>query len=490
MLELISAVRNSQSIETLFDQANKSGASRAQPFPVVDTRPGSPYLLLAHKLTVKILLIGSGGREHAIAWKLAQSTKVEKIWCAPGNGGISRQFECVPLNVGDTTAARNLAIRLGADLTVVGPELPLVNGIADEFRSRNLLLLGPSKAAAQLEGSKVFAKQFMERNRIPTAATIGVFESAEEAHKALGSASYPLVIKADGLAGGKGVLVTSSPAEAAQFVDRAMEKKEFGEGGCRVLFESALRGSELSYIILTDGKNFISLAPTRDHKRAFDGDQGPNTGGMGTYSTSDILPQDLEAMILKDLVKPTLAGFEKETLEYRGFLFFGLMLTSDGPKVLEYNCRLGDPETQSILMRADFDFAEACFAAAKGQLDPSIATWKPEASICVVMASKGYPGDPVVGKKIKGLPDAEQVSETMLFHAGTRHEDDGFYTHGGRILGVSATGKDLGEARLAAYSAVDKIQIEGAFYRKDIGTSASIAGPDPRLKAATEVQNG
>lgn len=390
----------------------------------------------------------------------------------------------------DGAAAADLAQRLRADLTVVGPELPLVNGIADEFASRNLLLLGPSKAAAQLEGSKVFAKQFMERNGIPTAATIGVFESAEDAQKALGSVAYPIVIKADGLAAGKGVLVTSSADEAREFVDRAMQKKEFGEAGCKVLFEKALAGRELSYIILTDGKTFVSLAPTRDHKRAFDGDQGPNTGGMGTYSSGDILPADVEASILKDVVKPTLAALVKEKLDYRGFIFFGLMLTADGPQVLEYNCRLGDPETQSLLMRADFDFAQACYDAAKGELDASIAKWKPEASICVVMASQGYPGDPVVGKKIKGLPDAEQVEQTTVFHAGTRHEDDGFYTHGGRILGVSATGANLDEARMAAYSAVQKIEIDGAFYRKDIGTSDSVASPGAELKATSGVPNG
>jgi phosphoribosylamine--glycine ligase len=432
---------------------------------------------------MKILLIGSGGREHAIAWKLAQSTGVEKIWCAPGNGGISREFDCVPLNVGNGEAAANLAERLRADLTIVGPELPLVNGIADEFASRKLLLLGPSKIAAQLEGSKVFAKQFMDRNGIPTAATIGVFDSADDARKALGSVEYPLVIKADGLAAGKGVLVTSSADEAAAFIERAMEKKEFGDAGKQLLFEKALEGRELSYIILTDGKTFISLAPTRDHKRAFDGDQGPNTGGMGTYSTSDILPADLEAAILKDVVKPTLDALAKEQLEYRGFIFFGLMLTADGPKVLEYNCRLGDPETQSILMRADFDFAKACFDAATGKLDASAAKWKPEASICVVMASEGYPGDPVVGKKIKGLPDAEQVGGVEVFHAGTRHEDDGFYTHGGRILGVAATGSTLEEARSAAYPAVDKIQIDGVHFRRDIGLTAQAADEPAGAKA-------
>jgi phosphoribosylamine--glycine ligase len=452
-------------------------------------RGGSPYLSLA-KLTVKILLIGSGGREHALAWKLSQSSATEKLWCAPGNGGMSREFECVPLNVQDVTSAGNLAMRLGADLTIVGPEVPLVNGIADEFASRRLLLLGPSKAAAQLEGSKVFAKEFMERNGIPTAATYGVFDSAIDAHTALSSVDFPLVIKADGLAAGKGVLVTSSADEAAQFIERVMEKREFGAAGGRVLFEEALPGKELSYIILTDGKNFISLAPTRDHKRALDGDQGPNTGGMGTYSTSEILPPELEAAILKSVVRPTLAALQKEKLDFRGFIFFGLMLTPDGPKVLEYNCRLGDPETQSILMRADFDFAQACFDAASGKLDPSVAKWKPGASICVVMASEGYPGDPVIGKKIKGLVDAEQIPGVAVFHAGTRWEDDGFYTSGGRILGVCATGASLEETRGRAYSSLKHIRIEGAHFRSDIGEAESSGTHAVETKVATGFPNG
>jgi phosphoribosylamine---glycine ligase len=440
-------------------------------------------------LTVKILLIGSGGREHAIAWKLKQSNVVEKLWCAPGNGGLSRIVDCVSLNVHDVTSAANLAMRLGADLTIVGPEVPLVNGIADEFAARKLLLLGPLKKAAQLEGSKIFAKQFMERNGIPTAATYGIFDSALDAHSALSSVDYPLVIKADGLAAGKGVLVTSSADEAAQFIERVMEKKEFGAAGERVLFEQALPGKELSYIILTDGRNFISLAPTRDHKRAFDGDQGPNTGGMGTYSSGDILAPDVEAAILKVVVRPTLAALQKENLDFRGFIFFGLMLTPSGPKVLEYNCRLGDPETQSILMRADFDFAQACFDAASGKLDPSVAKWKTGSSICVVVASEGYPGDPVIGKPIKGLGEAEQVPGAVIFHAGTRREDDGFYTHGGRVLGVSASGTTLDEARIAAYSAVERIKIDGSHYRKDIGKPDTQAA-EPETKAAAGVPNG
>lgn len=421
---------------------------------------------------MKILLIGNGGREHAIAWKLKQSANVEKIWCAPGNGGISRDFDCVPVNLGDPIVTADLAQRLGADLTIVGPELPLVNGIADEFAKRGLLLLGPSQKAAQLEGSKIFAKQFMERNGIPAAASYGVFESSDQARAALESMKWPLVIKADGLAAGKGVLVTSSKSEAAEFINRVMDKKEFGAAGTRVLFEEALPGKELSYIVLTDGANFVSMAPTRDHKRAFDGDQGPNTGGMGTYSSDDVLPAELEQQILANIVRPTLAGLQEENLDYRGFIFIGLMLTADGPQVLEYNCRLGDPETQSILMRADFDFAQVCEDAAKGNLKPEVAKWKSGASICVVMASQGYPSDPTVGKPIRGLNDAKAVEGVAVFHAGTRREDDGFYTSGGRILGVCASAASLDEAAELAYSAVDKIQIEGAFYRQDIGRTA------------------
>jgi phosphoribosylamine---glycine ligase len=418
---------------------------------------------------MKILIIGGGGREHAIAWKLRQSARVEKIWCAPGNGGISRDAECVPLNLGDVTAAASLAMKLGADLTIVGPELPLVQGIADEFKRRGLAILGPAKAAAQLEGSKIFAKQFMTRHGIPTAGVYGTFASAREAQAKLDSVFWPVVVKADGLCAGKGVLVTSAASEAKEFIERLTEGDEFGEAGRRVLLEEGLSGKELSYIVLTDGTNFISLAPTRDHKRAFDNDQGPNTGGMGTYSTDEILTREVEEQILQKIVRPTLAGLQKEGMEYRGFIFFGLMLTADGPKVLEYNCRLGDPETQAILLRADFDFAAACMDAAHGKLDGSTAKWTGGASVCVVIASEGYPSSPVLGKSIAGLEDAEKVAHVAVFHAGTRRDGDNYYTSGGRILGVAAVGESTDSAHRAAYDAVSRIEIAGAHYRKDIG---------------------
>jgi phosphoribosylamine---glycine ligase len=396
---------------------------------------------------------------------------VEKIWCAPGNGGISRDAECVPLNVGNVKAAADLATKLGADLTIVGPELPLVEGIADEFKQRGLAILGPPKMAAQLEGSKIFAKEFMTRSGIPTAGVYGAFESARAACAKLSSVAWPVVVKADGLCAGKGVLVTSSTSEAQEFIERLMKGDEFGDAGKRVLLEEGIAGKELSYIILTDGTNFISLAPTRDHKRVFENDEGPNTGGMGTYSTDGMLTRELEEQILEEIVRPTLAGLRKERMEYRGFIFFGLMLTKDGPKVLEYNCRLGDPETQAILLRADFDFAAACMDAARGRLDSSSAKWIRGASVCVVMASEGYPSQPVLGKSIGGLEEAEKVPGVVAFHAGTRHEGDHYYTSGGRILGVASVGDSLEAARRAAYDAASKIEIPGVHYRKDIGVS-------------------
>jgi phosphoribosylamine--glycine ligase len=420
---------------------------------------------------MKILIIGGGGREHAIAWKLRQSAHVEKVWCAPGNGGISREAECVALNAGDVKAAADLATKLGADLTIVGPELPLVQGIADEFKQRGLAILGPPKNAAQLEGSKIFAKEFMTRNRIPTAGVYGTFDSAREACAKLDSVAWPVVVKADGLCAGKGVLVTSSASEAKEFIERLTNGDEFGDSGKRVLLEAGLEGKELSYIILTDGTNFISLAPTRDHKRAFDNDEGPNTGGMGTYSTDGMLTRELEEQILGKIVWPTLAGLREEGMEYRGFIFFGLMLTKDGPKVLEYNCRLGDPETQAILLRADFDFASACMDAARGELDGSSAKWIRGASVCVVMASQGYPSSPVLGKPIVGLEQTEKLPNVAVFHAGTRREGENYYTSGGRVLGVAAVGDSLEAAHRAAYDAASRIAISGAHYRKDIGTT-------------------
>jgi phosphoribosylamine---glycine ligase len=429
---------------------------------------------------MNILVIGSGGREHALVWKLKQSPSVNKLWCAPGNGGIQSEAECIPLDVKDVKAAADLAQKLSADLTIIGPELPLVEGIADEFARRGLAILGPTKAAAQLEGSKIFAKQFMERHGIPTAPLYGTYDSELDAYTALCSVDWPLVIKADGLCGGKGVFVTTSPDEATNFVTRVMENREFGDAGRRVLMEEGLSGRELSYIVLTDGKDFVPMAPTQDYKRALDGDEGPNTGGMGAYSTDDILPKALEENIVAQIVRPTLAGLEKEGIPYRGFLYFGLMITPQGPKVLEFNCRLGDPETQAILMRADFDFANACLAAATGHLGEVKFNWSPAASVCVVIASEGYPSKPQLGRQISGLEEAVKIQHTVVFHAGTRREDKKYYTCGGRVLSIASSGADVPSARAKCYDASNKITFAGAHYRKDIasGVGKRIAASD------------
>lgn len=421
---------------------------------------------------MKNLVIGGGGREHALAWALKQSPSVEKLWCAPGNDGMAQSLECVPLDLKDVRAAADLAAALGADLTVVGPELPLALGIADEFSSRGLALLGPTKTAAQLEGSKIFAKQFLERHRIPTAAVRGICSTPEQAHAALASAEWPLVIKADGLCAGKGVLVAASRKEASYFIDRLMSSSEFGEAGKLVLLEEGLAGQELSYIILTDGTNFIPMPPARDHKRAYDNDRGPNTGGMGAYSTDSILPSALEHEIVRTVVQPTLAGLRAEGIPYRGFLYFGLMLTADGPKVLEYNCRLGDPETEAVLPRANFDLARACQLAATGTLAGFQAKWHRGVSVCIVIASEGYPASPKTGVPIFGLDDAAHVPGAIVFHAGTKKDGSIFRTTGGRVLIVSTRGDDLASASRIAYDAVSKIKIDGSFYRHDIGRNA------------------
>jgi len=343
--------------------------------------------------------------------------------------------------------------------------------VADAFASRGLKLVGPSKRGAELEGSKVFAKEFMARHGIPTGHTIGVFQSAAQAVAALGS-EWPLVIKADGLCSGKGVLVAPDRAAAAAFIDRALVQREFGEGGAQILIEEALRGPELSYIVLTDGQSFIPLVPTRDHKRVFDQDRGPNTGGMGAYSTDSLLSPELESQIQKTIVRPALDGLAKENRPYRGFLYFGVMLTADGPKVLEFNCRLGDPETQPIVMRMDFDLAAAFQSLLHGELSRFSARWKPGASACVVMASGGYPGPFEAGKEIEGIPEAESLGGAKVFHAGTKREGSVYYTSSGRVLGVSAAGGDLASALGTAYAAVDRVRFDGAHFRRDIGSSS------------------
>jgi phosphoribosylamine--glycine ligase len=439
---------------------------------------------------MKILVIGGGGREHALVWKFRQSALVEHIWCAPGNGGIAPLAECIAVNTGDLAAVVALGEKLRPDLTIVGPELPLVAGIADEFASRGLRLLGPSKQAARLEGSKAFAKEFLLRHGIPTGSLYGIYDSASGAYSALCAVDWPCVIKADGLAAGKGVLVAPTPDEATAFIDRVMVDREFGAAGDSVVLEEALTGPELSYIVLTDGTRVASLAASRDHKRLFDGNKGPNTGGMGAYSADGLLGSGLEEKILSTVVRPTLAALAKENIPFRGFLYFGLMLTAEGPKVLEFNCRLGDPETQALVVRMDFDLAAVLDAAAAGNLDPSVVRWKPGAGVCVVMAAAGYPGEPRTGAKIDGLAGAALVPGVVAFHAGTRREGPTCFVSGGRVLGVTASAPNLAAAAGLCYDAIAQIRFEGAQFRKDIGAlgeadaaPASAAAPRSALPA-------
>ncbi len=417
---------------------------------------------------MKILVIGSGGREHALVWKLRQSPSVSKIWCAPGNGGIVQDAECISADPADVIGLAQLAGRLGADLTVIGPEQPLVMGVADEFARRGLRLIGPSKRAAQLEGSKIFAKQFLERHRLPTPSLYGVYDSARKAYEGLDTVKWPVVLKADGLCGGKGVLVANSLDEAKSFIGAVMERRELGGGGARLLMEEAVAGWELSFIVLSDGQHFVPLAPTRDHKRIFDDDQGPNTGGMGAYSSDGIIPPDMNHSILETIVRPTLSGLRAEGCEYCGFLYFGLMLTADGPKILEFNCRLGDPETQAIMVRMSFDLAQALAEMAERRLDQVRTEWEPGASVCVVMASQGYPGKYEIGMKIDGLADASAIPGARVFHAGTKGYGNNYYTCSGRVLGVTAAGASLEIARERVYQAVRRIRFAGAQYRTDI----------------------
>jgi len=420
---------------------------------------------------MNVLVIGSGGREHALAWKLKQSPRVKKLICAPGNAGMATLAECVPADLNSPAALAELAARVGADLTVVGPELPLVLGVADEFRRRGLAIVGPSKAAAELEGSKIFAKEFMKRHGIPTAGFTACSDHGD-AYVALCAVEWPIVIKADGLAGGKGVRIANEPDEATAIIEAFMETRELGAAGDRVIIEEYLEGEELSFIVLTDGQTVLPLAPTRDHKRLYDGDEGPNTGGMGAYSNDGILDAALRQRILREIVEPTLTGLSAEGKPYQGFLYFGLMLTADGPKLLEYNCRMGDPECQPLVVRLESDLADVLGKVAGGKLAGAELRWSADASVCVVLAAAGYPGKPETGKPIAGVEDAAALDGVTVFHAGTKKADGGFATNGGRVLGVTAHGPALRDAAERAYAAAARISFDGMHYRKDIAARA------------------
>jgi phosphoribosylamine--glycine ligase len=420
---------------------------------------------------MKILVIGGGGREHALVWKLKQSERVETIWCAPGNGGIAEDAQCIAVDAGNVAALVALVEKIAPDLTVVGPELPLVNGISDACAQRNWAIVGPSQQAAQLEGSKIFSKEFLLRHNIPTAKMYGAYDAPRDAYAALNGVHWPLVIKADGLCAGKGVVLAPDREAARQFLESVMEKEELGPGGRRVLLEETLEGDELSFIILTDGQRYAPMVPTRDHKRAFDGNRGPNTGGMGAYSSDELLPADLRATVISTIVEPTLEGLASDGIPYQGFLYFGLMLTTDGPKVLEFNCRLGDPEAQAIVARMQFDLAEVLADVAAKRLHPEKLRWKRGASVCVVLSSGGYPGKFETGKRIVGLTANRNDTGVQVFQAGTRREQDSLVTSGGRVLGVTAAGVSLEAALSLAYQSAEKIHFDGMHYRKDIGAS-------------------
>ena len=423
---------------------------------------------------MKVLVIGGGGREHALAWKLAQSPKVQAVYVAPGNGGtaLDPRLENVPIT--DVVALREWAQKEKIALTVVGPEAPLAAGVVDEFRAHGLRIFGPTRAAAQLESSKAFAKAFMARHKIPT-AEYETFTDAGEAHAYVDRKGAPIVVKADGLAAGKGVVVAMSAAEAHAAIDFMLLDDQLGvahnAGGARVVIEEFLQGEEASFIVLCDGRNVTPLATSQDHKRLGDGDQGPNTGGMGAYSPAPVVTPEVHAKAMREIILPTIRGMEKDGIPYTGFLYAGLMIGADGqPKTLEFNCRMGDPETQPIMMRLRSDLFDVMMAATSGQLDQVHLDWDRRTALGVVMAAAGYPMDPRKGDVIRGLP--KEANDAMVFHAGTAARDGETVTAGGRVLCVTALADNVKAAQARAYEVLRGISFDGAQFRRDIGHRA------------------
>ena len=419
---------------------------------------------------MKVLVIGSGGREHALVWKLAAESEVEALWCAPGNDGMEPPVRRADIAASNLDGLARFVHDQKIDLTVVGPEAPLVAGLADRFEAEGLAVVGPSAAAAQLEGSKVFAKEFMARHNIPTARfeVHGQEVSALESLNA-GRFRFPVVIKADGLAAGKGVVIVDNLAQARLALAEMMEERVFGDAGDRVVLEEFLTGEEASVIVLSDGEHILPLPASQDHKRVFDSDRGPNTGGMGAYSDDRILPPAAMDRIREAILLPTVRGMAAEGHPFRGVLYAGLMLTESGPQVLEFNVRFGDPETQAILPRLRGSLARTMELLTRGRLDRAPLEVDPRPAVCVVLASGGYPGAFPKGKAIRGLEMAGQMKDVMVFHAGTRREGDRFVTAGGRVLGVTARGADLPDAITRAYEALNQIHFEGMHCRRDIG---------------------
>ncbi len=416
----------------------------------------------------KVLVVGGGGREHAICWKLAQSPEIEKLYCAPGNAGITKVAECVDISAEDIEGICAFAKDKGVDLAVIGPEVPLSMGIVDALEAVGVKAFGPNKKCAQLEASKSFTKAFLARHNIPT-AKYSEYTSKEEIEKNIGIYGYPMVIKADGLAAGKGVVLAQNAEEAQKAIDDMMGDKIFGSAGDLVVVEECLKGIEASMLCFVDENTIYPMESAQDYKRIFDDDMGPNTGGMGSYSPSLIFTPELEDQITDQILLPTLAGFQEDGLDFKGVLFVGLMITKDGPKVIEFNNRFGDPETQSVLMRLDTDLYKIMDAVVNNRLSEQDIEWSDNRAVTIVLASEGYPGGYPKGREITGLDAADNADDLVIFHAGTKFDGDKVVTSGGRVLGASAIGKTHEEAREKAYKLAEKIHFDGAHYRKDIG---------------------
>jgi len=416
-----------------------------------------------------VLVVGSGGREHALLWKLKQSHYVGNVFCSPGNAGIAQIARTIDIKSEDISSLVEFAQKNRIDMTVVGPEVPLVMGIVDEFEKRSLKIFGPSRLAAQLEGSKVFSKQFMKENKIPT-ADFKIFNDVEEAKDYVSNKNAPLVVKADGLAAGKGVIVCKNNKEALDAIDKIMVEKKFGDAGNKIIIEDFLKGEEVSILAISDGKNFVTLLPSQDHKRIFDNDKGPNTGGMGAYAPTPIINDELNEKIEKEIIEPTINGMIKNKTPFKGCLYLGLMITDKGPKVLEYNCRFGDPEIQPVLSMLETDLYEILKASIDGNINSIEILNKNGAACCVVMASGGYPGEYEKGKIIYGLEKVPR--DVFVFHAGTALKNGKIVTAGGRVLGVTGTGNDISSAIKTSYDGVSRIKWEKEYHRNDIGQKA------------------
>jgi len=420
---------------------------------------------------MKILIIGSGGREHVLAWKIKQSPLVKELYCAPGNGGISEIAQCVDIKADDIQALIEFVKSKQIDLTVVGPEAPLVAGIVDAFEKEGLKVFGPNREAAQLEGSKIFAKKFMHECNIPT-ATFHQFDEIKKAKEFLQQAMFPLVVKADGLAAGKGVIICEDFIEAEKAIDEIMAQKIFKDAGRQILIEERLEGEEVSILAICDGNNYCLLDSSQDHKRIFDDDVGPNTGGMGAYSPAPILTEKLRKTIESRIIEPTIRGMQRNSMPFKGVLYAGLMITLEGPMVLEYNVRFGDPEAQAVIPRMKGDIVELMLASCEGWLDKVKLSWDKRSCVCVVISSGGYPGEYETGKEIKGLREAGEMEDTIVFHTGTKKEQNKIITSGGRVLAVTSLGGGIEGAIVKVYKAVDKINFERCFFRRDIGSKA------------------